>query len=478
MNRDFYFFGIFFLGLFVIAALFTSIVFFQINFHLHNLHSFGNWLLVLIGTALIGSIFMLKYFQHKAYKFAFVTGLMVVIFGLLQNVFFYFLLQAMLKQLQDYYIPIYILSLGAGLLFGISLVFSKAGKNPWLRAMGILILIVGVFSAYVLNLSLNTLPGPPNSAIIQLTQWISLAASLEFIPLIIVFYTELKASKSNPETSCPYKYSEPLTGLGGVNVLLILVFGVMVGLQSHWSTYASPSTKAMAKPFEARSFINSEGDTLLYRLLLPLDYDPDKQYPMVVCLHGGAGYGTDNFRQFDGSLFARMLSRMENREKYPAFVFVPQCPPGSSWGGLPNLPAIDELVFETMGSLTDEFAIDENRLFVAGHSLGGYGAWHLIGTHPEKFAAAIPFAGEGDPNLAPNMVDVAIWAFHGAKDRNVPVSGSRAVIEAIRKAGGDPRYTESPKGGHGWEIIEDTPGVLEWLFAQKRDEMKPSVSPF
>ncbi|WP_373523891.1 prolyl oligopeptidase family serine peptidase [Aquiflexum sp.] len=469
MNRDFYFFGILFLGLYVIAALFNCIIFFQIDFHLHNLHSFGNWLLVILGTALIGSIFSLKYFSHKGYKFAFVTGLMVVISGLFQNIFFYFLLQSLLKGLQDYYIPVYILSLGAGLLFGISLVFSKAGKNPWLRGMGIFILIIVVFSAYVLNLSLNVQPGQPISTIIQLTQWIVLAASLEFIPLIMVFYTEFKTSKSDSETSVPYKYSEFLTCLGGVTVLMILVIGIMVGTQSFWSTHASPGTKALAEPFEARSYVNREGDSLLYRLLLPLDYDPEKQYPMVVCLHGGAGYGTDNFRQFDGSLFARMLSKPENREKYPAFVFVPQCRPGSSWGGLPNLPAVDELVFETIGSLTDEFAVDENRLFVAGHSLGGYGTWHFIGTRPDKFAAAIPFAGEGNPDLAPNMLNVAIWAFHGANDGNVPVSGSRDVIEAIRNAGGDPRYTESPKGGHGWEIIEDTPGVLEWLFAQKRD---------
>lgn len=276
MNRDFYFFGILFLGLYVIAALFNSIVFFQIDYHLHNLPSFGNWLLVLLGTGLIGFIFMLKYFRQKAYKFAFVTGLMVVIFGLTQNIFFYFLLQSMLKEFQDYYNPIYILSLGAGLLFGISLVFSKAGKNPWLRGMGIFILIIGVLSVYVLNLSLNALPGPPNSIIIQMTQWISLAASVEFVPLIMFFYTELKASKSNTETSVPYQYSESLTGLGGINVLLILVFGVMVGFQSYWSMHASPNTKAMAESVEAENYINSEGDTLLYRLLLPLDYDPDK----------------------------------------------------------------------------------------------------------------------------------------------------------------------------------------------------------
>jgi predicted peptidase len=249
---------------------------------------------------------------------------------------------------------------------------------------------------------------------------------------------------------------------------MILVFGFNIGTQSYWRTHISPRTKALAEPFEARSYVNREGDTLLYRLLEPVDYDPNKKYPMVVCLHGGAGWGTDNYRQFEGSLFARLLSRPENREKYPAFLFVPQCPPGFSWGGLPNLPTVDSLVFETITALENEFSIDKNRLYVAGHSLGGYGTWYFIGTHPDRFAAAVPVAGEGDPVLAPNMVDVGVWAFHGANDRNVPVSGSREMIEAIRKGGGEPRYTESPHGGHGWKMVEDAPGLLDWLFAQKR----------
>jgi predicted peptidase len=244
----------------------------------------------------------------------------------------------------------------------------------------------------------------------------------------------------------------------------------MIGTQTYWKSHISPQTKALAEPFEARSYEDGEGNSLLYRLLKPLDYDPAKKYPMVVCLHGGAGWGTDNYRQFEGSLFARMLSKAENRKKYPAFLFVPQCPPGFSWGGLPRHPPIDSLVLETITALEHEFAIDENRLYVAGHSLGGYGAWYFIGNHPDKFAAAVPVAGEGDPALAENMLDVAVWAFHGANDRNVPVSGSREVIQAIRKIGGDPHYTESPDGGHGWEIVDEAPGLLDWLFAQQRDE--------
>jgi len=469
MNRDFYFFGIFFLAIYVLAALYHDIIFFQIGYQMYNLHSFTTWLFVLIITVFIGAVFMLICFYHKSYKFSFVAGSLAVGAGLFQNLLYFFILQFVLKDLQQYYIYSVILSLGTSFLFGISLVFSKAGKNLWLRSMGIYILILGCFTFYLLHLSLNNNP-ESTGLITKLNQWITFAAHLQFIPLIIYFYGKLKSSKSDPVLTGPYKFSDSLSALGGITILIIMIFGYKIGIQSYWSKHISPSTKAIAKPFEARSHINNDGDTLLYRLLIPENYNEDTPYPLVLCLHGGAGYGTDNYRQFEGSLFAKMLSRPENREKYPAFILVPQCPPGSSWGGIADLPTVDALVLETIRSVENEFSIDENRLYVTGHSLGGYGAWYFIGKNPDKFAAAIPVSGEGDTNLAPYMLNVAIWAFHGANDRNVPVSGSRAIIEAIRNGGGDPRYTESPDGGHGWKIVEDNPDVLDWLFSQKRSE--------
>ena len=82
----------------------------------------------------------------------------------------------------------------------------------------------------------------------------------------------------------------------------------------------------------------------------------------------------------------------------------------------------------------------------------------------------VPMAGEGDVTLAENIVDVPVWAFHGRFDRNVPVSGSRNIIEALRKAGGNPKYTEYPFIGHRiWGHVEKTPELMGWVFAQQRE---------
>jgi predicted peptidase len=131
---------------------------------------------------------------------------------------------------------------------------------------------------------------------------------------------------------------------------------------------------------------------------------------------------------------------------------------------------VDTLVFETIAALEHEFSIDSKRRYVSGYSMGGYGAWYFIGTRPKIFAAAVPMCGGGDPGLAKNMVDIPVWAFHGAKDMNVPAGDTRDIIEAIKNAGGNPRYTEFPDAAHNiWKEVTETPGLLEWLFDQRRD---------
>lgn len=258
-----------------------------------------------------------------------------------------------------------------------------------------------------------------------------------------------------------------------VTILGMLNFGYKLTNDALWLSenpnQVGKHLEKIAQPFEARTFVNSKGDTLRYRLLKPMDYDSTKKYPIVLSLHGSSGCGTDNVKQVAAAVTPKLLSGTINRTKFPAFIYVPQCPRQYNWGGITGQQAIDSLVLEGMIALEKKFSIDINRRYITGISLGGYGTWHLIATRPELFAAAIPICGGGNPASGQNMVGVPIWAFHGAKDKNVPVSGSRNLIQAIKNVGGNPRYTEYPEEAHhiGDKVIA-TPGLLEWLFAQKR----------
>jgi dienelactone hydrolase len=118
--------------------------------------------------------------------------------------------------------------------------------------------------------------------------------------------------------------------------------------------------------------------------------------------------------------------------------------------------------------------IDPHRLYITGLSMGGYGTWDAIERWPDYFAAAAPLAGAGDPSKASRLVNLPIWAFHGSGDGDVPVSSSRDMIEAIKVAGGHPRYTEYASAGHDiWIMVYSTPAFMSWLFSQHNSYPRP-----
>jgi predicted peptidase len=114
-------------------------------------------------------------------------------------------------------------------------------------------------------------------------------------------------------------------------------------------------------------------------------------------------------------------------------------------------------------------AVNDNRVYITGLSMGGYGTWDALARRPNFFAAALPICGGGDPKTVARFVNVPIWCFHGDKDEAVRVQRSREMIEALKNAGGEPKYTEYAGVGHNsWTQTYANPAVFEWLFTQLR----------
>jgi len=264
-----------------------------------------------------------------------------------------------------------------------------------------------------------------------------------------------------------------------------------------------------------------------YRLLKPIDYDAEKTYPLILSLHGAGGKGSNNIRnlrRWNGTLAVKEL-----RLRHPCFVLVPQttigwrdpakAPPLPTDEDIANMPkhwqkAIamfkagskpdDEMkgdmpiVLEIIESLKKEFKIDSDRIYVLGHSMGGFGSWMAIWENPEIFAAAIPSSGGLPPwHDYSRIKDVPIWAFHGEDDTVIPSVMSRDIFKAMKKMDGNMKYTELPNIGHGApgfrytgddeskghitgddeskghitqyasDRCDTTPEVWDWLFKQK-----------
>jgi predicted peptidase len=238
-----------------------------------------------------------------------------------------------------------------------------------------------------------------------------------------------------------------------------------------------------AQYFQKHLFVVGK-DTLPYNILIPLLSDTTifqsnetkpVKYPLIVFFHGSGERGKNNESQLT-HIKALFLDK-NNMDDYPAFIIAPQCPPDKRWVEsswevakhiMPEKESIPmSLTIQLINELVEKYPVDEKRIYVTGMSMGGFGTWDIICRYPGKFAAAIPICGGADTNKAKLLINTPIWAFHGSNDKLVKTILSRNMINAIKIAGGKPKYTEYPGVGHDcWKKAYQEKDLLKWLFNQ------------
>lgn len=233
--------------------------------------------------------------------------------------------------------------------------------------------------------------------------------------------------------------------------------------------------------YQKNEFVYAEGDTLRYRLLEPESPEPGKVYPLVVFLHGSGERGNDNTLQLTHG--AQMWLNPVNRERYPAYVLMPQCPSDGYWTyslrpedlAPEKMPVgepatgVAEAVIELISKLSEDKAVDADRIYVIGLSMGGMATFDLAISHPELFAAAVPICGSVNPARLAAAAGVPFRIYHGDADPVVPVEGSREAYRALRAAGADVTLIEFPGVGHGsWNPAFTDADFLPWLFSRHK----------
>jgi predicted peptidase len=227
--------------------------------------------------------------------------------------------------------------------------------------------------------------------------------------------------------------------------------------------------------YEKEIYIH-ENDTLNYRILKPLNYDSNKQYPVHLFLHGSGERGNNNVSQLvhGGKLFLKK----ENREQYNSWVIFPQASKSDWWGHSEpykfnyNVKESKDmsLVIKLMDSFVERNDVDTNRVYVSGLSMGGMGTFVILNLRPEMFAAATPICGDGDPNSVKNYSKkVPIWIFHGSDDTVVSPKNSLKMANAIIDAGGSPKITFYENVDHGsWNNAFAEKDFLKWIHSKSK----------
>ena len=238
--------------------------------------------------------------------------------------------------------------------------------------------------------------------------------------------------------------------------LLLLYFYFQYSCNSNETTMTAIPEAGNDTPSRVMA---TEHGGLSYLLYLPGTYKTQKKWPLILYLHGASLRGTDVNRVKAYGIPALL----ERGKPLPFIVVAPQCPPNQNWHKW------DETLLSLLDVVSDEYAVDEKRMYLTGMSLGGSGAWHLAAQQPETFAALAPLCGYGNPLLAKQYQNLPIWLFHGAKDRAVPVDISDKMNAEIRKIGGEIKYSRFPESGHN--IVEKVYGsqeLYDWFLQHQR----------
>ena len=214
--------------------------------------------------------------------------------------------------------------------------------------------------------------------------------------------------------------------------------------------------------FVDRTFKNADGHESKYVVFVPHDYDGSKPVPVILFLHGaGETKGGKKMPVEVG-----IGPAIKKREKtFPFLTIIPQAETrgwqAESANGKRAIAMLDEVM--------KDYKTDPDRVYLTGLSMGGYGTWSLAFHHADRWAAIAPICGGGDPRGAEKIKSIPCWCFHGDKDTAVKVDQSRRMIEALKKAGAEPKYSESPGVGHNsWDRAYGTDELYAWLLKQKR----------
>jgi len=230
------------------------------------------------------------------------------------------------------------------------------------------------------------------------------------------------------------------------------------------------ATFDIPRPSDGTQFVEDHMDYLLY---LPEGYwDDEKEWPLILFLHGAGSGENDSVFMLSYGLPA-VLYTQEQPENFEFIVVSPQAFADTPWWVDNQVTIIGLLLDE----IIENYRVDEERVYVTGLSMGGYGSWYAAGTFPERFAAMASIAGSGfylsyvpGTDVLCQLEEVPVWAIHGAEDQISDPLAVKMHVLALEECGGEVEWTLYPDAGHfeTYDRAYRDPDLYAWMLAHTR----------
>ncbi len=140
-----------------------------------------------------------------------------------------------------------------------------------------------------------------------------------------------------------------------------------------------------------------------------------------------------------------------------------------------NLRELSEKdTMNVIAMVRDEFNVDNDRIYIMGHSMGGAGALYLGSKYPKMFAAVgaeapAAFWQTRTETLKPMKdANIPVMIVHGDIDEVVPVANSRAWVEDMKSLGMNYEFVEQPGITHGPVIVSGLEPIYQFFAKHKK----------
>jgi predicted esterase len=189
-----------------------------------------------------------------------------------------------------------------------------------------------------------------------------------------------------------------------------------------------------------------------YSYGIPSTYKPWRKSPMIVFLHGGGpGVG-------DGDQYFPQIWPYSGHRGY-----ITVCPTvlqkvQLAWDNDQHVDFIRTIVQE----MQSKYTIDPRRVYLMGHSMGGFGCFYVGTRTTDLFAAISPWSGGPVGWISRNLKNTPTYIIHGDADVQVSVEGSRMAAKELAQLKYPHTYIELPGVGHGIPGPEQQKAV-DWL---------------